>query len=383
MSEAASGCSYDLRLRMLVRTLRCQLAPGDGKRLEVSSWVGPWSALVADGVGAYLVVEEALESLREQTAVNDRGRKHPARSLSTLLIGRPRLPFVSAPFRSRGQLARSVRTLLTHAARRRERKAYVIGIPSIIFDEVAATVPPALEEPDDGLSSSADHDFVLMDPVGAEGAGVDRGRVARERADQSGRLPWSRPGSQPRPARRHAAPLQLRPENLGDGRVLPLKTVEELLPGALGTASKDVKFPLQGPLKGFEDLAWLTAVGRFTTRRHIQLRLHRQLYARYTRSVMTLRRRVKRVGGSLGLLIPRDFAEAIQVTEGSEVRLTLVGNQIVVEPVEGSLDEGTFRRAFAAVLRRHRQGFQRLADYDSGAWTPIAGTPADIRRKRR
>ena len=76
---------------------------------------------------------------------------------------------------------------------------------------------------------------------------------------------------------------------------------------------------------------------------------------------MTLRKRVKRVGGSLGVLIPRDFAEAMRVKEGSEVRLTLVGNQVVVEPVEGSLDEEAFRRAFAAVLRRHGRGFKFLA----------------------
>ncbi|OFW04693.1 MAG: hypothetical protein A3I61_12230 [Acidobacteria bacterium RIFCSPLOWO2_02_FULL_68_18] len=85
---------------------------------------------------------------------------------------------------------------------------------------------------------------------------------------------------------------------------------------------------------------------------------------------MTLRRRVKRVGGSLGILIPRDFATAMHVKEGSEVRLTLVGNQVVVEPVEGSLDDGGFRRAFAAVLRRHRRGFGLMARYDRGGWQP-------------
>jgi antitoxin component of MazEF toxin-antitoxin module len=79
---------------------------------------------------------------------------------------------------------------------------------------------------------------------------------------------------------------------------------------------------------------------------------------------------VKRVGGSLGVLIPRDFAEAMHVAEGSEVRLTLVGNQIVVEPVEDDLDDGAFRRAFGAVLRRHRGGFERLAAYDRGSWRP-------------
>ena len=85
---------------------------------------------------------------------------------------------------------------------------------------------------------------------------------------------------------------------------------------------------------------------------------------------MTVRRRVKRIGGSLGVLIPRDFAEAMKVKEDSEVRLTLVGNQVVVEPLEGNLDEGAFRRAFAAVLRRHRPGFGFLAAYDRGDWQP-------------
>lgn len=85
---------------------------------------------------------------------------------------------------------------------------------------------------------------------------------------------------------------------------------------------------------------------------------------------MTLRRRVKRVGGSLGVLLPRDFAAAMNVTAGSEVRLTLVGNQVVVEPVDGSLDDGAFRRAFAAVLRRHRRGFEMLAEYDRSGRRP-------------
>ena len=68
------------------------------------------------------------------------------------------------------------------------------------------------------------------------------------------------------------------------------------------------------------------------------------------------------------MLIPRDFAEAMKLKEGSEVRLTLVGSQVVVEPVEGSLDDGAFRRAFATVLRRHRRGFELLAAHDRGDW---------------
>jgi antitoxin component of MazEF toxin-antitoxin module len=76
---------------------------------------------------------------------------------------------------------------------------------------------------------------------------------------------------------------------------------------------------------------------------------------------MTLRRRVKRIGGSLGILIPRDFAEAMDVTDGSEVRLTLVGRQVVIEPVRDTLDYDSFRGAFGVVLRRHSQTFEHLA----------------------
>jgi antitoxin component of MazEF toxin-antitoxin module len=85
---------------------------------------------------------------------------------------------------------------------------------------------------------------------------------------------------------------------------------------------------------------------------------------------MTLRRVVKRVGGSLGVLIPRDIAEAMNVTAGSEIRLTLVGRQMVLEPVDDTADEGAFRRAFAAVLRRDSRAFEMLAAFDRGVALP-------------
>ena len=85
---------------------------------------------------------------------------------------------------------------------------------------------------------------------------------------------------------------------------------------------------------------------------------------------MTVRRQVKRIGGSLGVLIPRDFAEAMNVKHGSAVRLTLVGRQVVVEPVDDVLADGVVQRAFAAVLRRHGRAFERLAAYDRGEWHP-------------
>src|SRR5207247_4138128 len=83
---------------------------------------------------------------------------------------------------------------------------------------------------------------------------------------------------------------------------------------------------------------------------------------------MAVRRRVRRIGGSLGVLLPRDIAEAMDVKEGSEVRLTVVGRQVVVEPVDDTLDDGAVRRALAAVLRRHGRAFRLLAAYDRGDW---------------
>jgi antitoxin component of MazEF toxin-antitoxin module len=81
---------------------------------------------------------------------------------------------------------------------------------------------------------------------------------------------------------------------------------------------------------------------------------------------MTVRRQIRKVGGSLGVLIPRDLAEAMNVTEGSDVNLTLVNGQLVVEPTRDYATGSQFRRAFAAVLRRDGPTFQALADYDAG-----------------
>jgi antitoxin component of MazEF toxin-antitoxin module len=81
---------------------------------------------------------------------------------------------------------------------------------------------------------------------------------------------------------------------------------------------------------------------------------------------MTVVRQVKRVGGSLGILIPRDIAEAMNVKAGSEVRLTLVGRQVVIEPASDTVEDGAFRRAMAAVLRRYGPTFKALAAFDRG-----------------
>jgi antitoxin component of MazEF toxin-antitoxin module len=81
---------------------------------------------------------------------------------------------------------------------------------------------------------------------------------------------------------------------------------------------------------------------------------------------MTTHRTVKKIGGSLAVLIPRDVAEMMNVTENSPVRLSVVGRQLVVEPEDDTIPEASFRRAFATVLRRYGPAFEQMAQYDQG-----------------
>lgn len=59
---------------------------------------------------------------------------------------------------------------------------------------------------------------------------------------------------------------------------------------------------------------------------------------------MTSHRTVKKIGGSLVVLIPRDVADMMNVTEGSPVSLTLTGRQLVVEPESGFVRDHTETR---------------------------------------
>lgn len=81
---------------------------------------------------------------------------------------------------------------------------------------------------------------------------------------------------------------------------------------------------------------------------------------------MSLHRKVTQVGGSLAVIIPRDIAESMDLDAGDSVRLSLVGRQMVVEPEDDTVDKDTFRRAFAAVLRRYDSAFKALAEHDRG-----------------
>jgi antitoxin component of MazEF toxin-antitoxin module len=86
---------------------------------------------------------------------------------------------------------------------------------------------------------------------------------------------------------------------------------------------------------------------------------------------MALQRRVTKIGGSLGIIIPRDLAEAMGVEEESLVRLSMVGRQMVVEPEDDTISDDSFRRSYATVLRRYGPAFKMLADHDAGKETPL------------
>lgn len=81
---------------------------------------------------------------------------------------------------------------------------------------------------------------------------------------------------------------------------------------------------------------------------------------------MTIHRQVTKVGGSLGILVPRDIAEVMGITKGSAVRLSLVGRQLVVEPDDDTIPDASFRRAYKAVLRKYDPAFARMAAIDAG-----------------
>lgn len=80
-----------------------------------------------------LLASDALSA-----ALTDRGRKHPAKGLRGLLLGRPGIPVIRGSYTDPGQLSRSVRTFLGHAATAGERKPFIIGADPEVFEELWA-----------------------------------------------------------------------------------------------------------------------------------------------------------------------------------------------------------------------------------------------------
>jgi hypothetical protein len=150
---------------MLLRALRCRLPESSRAPLQFASWSGSPSDLAdGQGAGVYLIVDDSIATLRRVVPqLNDRGQKHKARELSKILLGQPGIPFVQAAFTSVRSLSRGVRAVLEHALRRRERKPYVIGVPSKVFELSAGHAGVPLE--DVRMPTPPDLDVLLSEPV--------------------------------------------------------------------------------------------------------------------------------------------------------------------------------------------------------------------------
>lgn len=118
----------------------------------------------SDGPTAYVIPEDESAALEEHRAlIVDRGRKHPAKPLSPLLIGQDRIPFIRGGHTSTGQLLRSVRALLRHAAEQGDTNVFLIGADGRTFADLWARsesipkvtpvpAPPMSDGPLDGIS---------------------------------------------------------------------------------------------------------------------------------------------------------------------------------------------------------------------------------------
>jgi sigma-54 interacting transcriptional regulator len=151
---------------MILRALRLRLPESGKAALEIASWSGAPHDL-ADGqfAGVYIVANDAVPLVRRLTPrVNYRGKKHPARALSAMLLGQPGIPLVEAFYKSGRSLSGSVRTALAKALRSKERKPYIIGVPSKAFEEAAARVGVVLDGPAES-SAPADQELLLSEPV--------------------------------------------------------------------------------------------------------------------------------------------------------------------------------------------------------------------------
>lgn len=77
-----------------------------------------------------------------------------------------------------------------------------------------------------------------------------------------------------------------------------------------------------------------------------------------------IRKKLQKIGGSVGLILPSDLVAAADLRVGDEVALTLHGRRLVVEPAGPRADATQFQKSLEAVLDRHGDAFRRMADYD-------------------
>jgi DNA-binding NtrC family response regulator len=83
---------------------------------------------------AYLIKWQDLQGLQKYPdRIIDRGRKHKAKGLSSLLLGYDKIPLIKGSFSNTGQLKRSISTLLTNAMEKGERNLYIVAAEDKLF----------------------------------------------------------------------------------------------------------------------------------------------------------------------------------------------------------------------------------------------------------
>lgn len=74
---------------------------------------------------------------------------------------------------------------------------------------------------------------------------------------------------------------------------------------------------------------------------------------------MTQKTRIRRVGGSLALIVPKPLAEALAIEEGDEVFLSTSADGMTVSPFDPDFSSAVEdAREF---MRSHRNAFRELA----------------------
>lgn len=86
-----------------------------------------------------------LDGCREM--IVDRGRKHPAKALASLLLGQEKIPLIRGGHTSPGQLLRSLRALLSRAAASGDDNVYLVGADANAFGEIWTRAREPVPEP--------------------------------------------------------------------------------------------------------------------------------------------------------------------------------------------------------------------------------------------
>lgn len=104
-----------------------------------------------------------------------------------------------------------------------------------------------------------------------------------------------------------------------------------------------------------------------------------------------LRKRLQRIGGSVGIILPSDLVAAADLHEGDEVALTLHGRRVVVEPVakpsgtDAVADEHAVRdyyRSRSTAERAEDDAWAESSARELGAAYAEGGRPARRARRR-